>query len=102
MRRKRFLIGMVFALAIIFCSGSALAEPVVDEWRIPYFNIMTGPYAFVGHLIKWVNDETLKEINDAGGVAGRPLVFAYRDTALDPVKTVAEVSKYVTWITWLS
>jgi len=94
-RRKSTMCGLVVAVVFILGASMALAEPVVDAWRIPHFNILTGPYAFVGEEIRWVNDQALKDINAAGGAQGRPIIFEYRDSALDPVKSVAEMTKYV-------
>lgn len=56
---------------------------------------LTGPYAGFGLQIKWAADEAAKEINQSGGIAGRPIVIEYHDTALDPAKAAMEMAKVV-------
>jgi len=58
----------------------------VEGWVIPTFAALTGPYAGVLKEIRWAADEGLKEVNAAGGVAGRPMRFEYYDSASDAAK----------------
>jgi branched-chain amino acid transport system substrate-binding protein len=86
-------IGLV--LSISLGVGSAAAAPVVKEWKVPFLIFLTGPYAGFGKQIKWGVDEAVREINAAGGIAGRPIVIEYHDTGIDPAKAAAEMSKVV-------
>jgi ABC-type branched-subunit amino acid transport system substrate-binding protein len=86
-------IGLI--LTISLGAGSAAAEPVVKEWKIPFLIFLTGPYAGFGKQIKWSVDEAVREINAAGGISGRPIVIEYHDTGIDPAKAAAEMSKVV-------
>jgi branched-chain amino acid transport system substrate-binding protein len=67
----------------------------VKEWKVPFLAFLSGPYAGFGKQIKWAADDAAGEINAAGGVAGKPIVIEYHDTALDPSKAAAEMSKVV-------
>ena len=93
--KKAALCGLAVLMIVSFMAPVALAEPVVSEWKIPCLNVITGPYAGFGKEITWSIDQAIEEINAAGGVLGRPMVVEYYDTALDPVKTSAEMSKVV-------
>jgi len=93
--KKAALCGLAVLMIVSFMIPAALAEPVVSEWKIPCLNIITGPYAAFGKEIGWAIDLAIEEINAAGGVLGRPMVVEYYDTALDPAKTSAEMSKLV-------
>jgi branched-chain amino acid transport system substrate-binding protein len=71
------------------------AEPVVKEWRIQCINVITGPYAFFGEAIAFTMDQAVKDINNAGGIAGKPVAIDYYDEAMDPAKTVTELNKFI-------
>jgi ABC-type branched-subunit amino acid transport system substrate-binding protein len=90
-----FCIVAGFILAFAGISTQANAEPVVKEWKIPFLAFLSGPYAGFGKQIKWAADDAAREINEAGGISGRPIVIEYHDTALDPAKAAAEMSKVV-------
>ena len=93
---RRFILGVLVVLMIVaWAATPLLAEPVVNEWKVPFLAFLTGPYAGFGEQIKWAADDAAKEINEAGGIAGRPIVIRYHDTALDPAKANAEMSKVV-------
>lgn len=89
-----FCLALIIALSF-FPVGPSGAEPVVKEWKIPFLAFLTGPYAGFGLQIKWAADEAAREINQSGGIAGRPIVIEYHDTALDPVKAATEMAKVV-------
>ncbi|MBW2617363.1 MAG: ABC transporter substrate-binding protein [Deltaproteobacteria bacterium] len=96
-RRGRILLCLIGVLVLISLTavGAKAAEPVVDEWRIPAFSIITGPLASAGEQINWAIDYNVRVINESGGMAGRPIVVEYHDTAYDPGRTVSEMSKVV-------
>ena len=91
-----FVCCFTLLLSVFFAiSPATSAEPVVKEWKVPFLAFLTGPYAGFGVQIKWAADEAVKEVNAAGGIAGRPIVLEYHDTASDPAKAAAEMSKVV-------
>ena len=71
------------------------AQPVVQEWEIPFLLFRTGPFAGFSKLIEWGVDKAIQEVNDAGGAQGLPLKVKYYDTGLDPAKAVSEMTKVV-------
>lgn len=66
-----------------------------NEWRIPFLIFLSGPLAGDGAMHKWLTNKVVTEINDAGGIAGKPLVIDYYDTAMDPPKAAACMAKIV-------
>jgi branched-chain amino acid transport system substrate-binding protein len=94
--RKIFVccFGVLLSVSLLTTPATSV-EPVVKEWKVPFLAFLTGPFAGFGLQIKWAADEAAKEINAAGGIAGRPIVIEYYDTALDPAKAAAEMSKVV-------
>jgi branched-chain amino acid transport system substrate-binding protein len=88
------LVSLVLLLAGLTV-GDAWAKPVVAEWEIPFLLFQTGPFAGFTPLIQFGCEEPLREINAAGGAQGIPIKIRYYDTALDPAKAVAEMSKVV-------
>ena len=71
------------------------APPVVDEWHIPTILFLSGAYAHIGEMMKFSQDEGVKDINSTGGIRGKPLVIDWHDSATDAMKAVAEMSKVV-------
>jgi branched-chain amino acid transport system substrate-binding protein len=91
----------LFALALIIpaVSGGALAQQkakvVVKEWHIPTIYFLSGPMAGFAEPHKWLADKLVADINAAGGIAGKPVVLDYCDSALDPTKATACIAKAI-------
>ncbi len=66
---------------------------VVDEWEIPFLNVLTGPIAGIGEYLQWGAERAAEEINQAGGIAGKPVKVLGIDTGMDPNKGVIEMAK---------
>ena len=102
---KRINHGYVFifvaAMIITICLGAPAAfassqqEVVVDEWEIPFLNCLTGPIASIGEYMAWSAHRATKEINEAGGIAGKPVRVIDHDTGVSPEKAVQEMAKIV-------
>ena len=68
-------------------------EVVVDEWVIPFLNVLTGPIAGIGEYLLWGAERAAEEINAAGGVRGVPVRIQAIDTGMDPNKGIVEMGK---------
>jgi ABC-type branched-subunit amino acid transport system substrate-binding protein len=89
---------LAISLAVVGCAGTPSQqeeeeeeeeEPfVVTEWEIPNIGITTGPGAAFGLDAVWGVERAVEEINDAGGIAGAPIVIDLYDTAFDNAKAV--------------
>lgn len=93
-------IALVAVLAIALplgggCAPAAEEGPAVDTWKIPALICITGAFAPVGAEFVFTYDYVEKEINDAGGIQGKPLHITNYDSANDPGKATAEMSKVV-------
>ena len=91
---------LVLTMIMVFLMGSAgIAESqekvVVEEWRIPFFNCLTGPIASIGEYMAWSAHRATSEINAAGGIAGIPIKVIDHDTGVTPEKAVQEMAKVV-------
>ena len=89
------LIAGAFLLAGCQQGGTAKVRVKVKEWDIPFLNCLTGPIASIGEFLEWGAERAAKEINDVGGISGKPVKVIGVDTALDPQKGVAEMSRIV-------
>ena len=80
---------VAFALACL--AGSALAQntPI----RIGVVTPLSGTYAGIGQQVKWGLDLAARQINAAGGVAGRPLELIYEDEEANPAVAVQKAEK---------
>ena len=66
-----------------------------DVWTIPFLNCLTGPIAGIGEYLEWGAERAAEEINDAGGIKGKPVKIVGVDTALDPQKGATEMARLV-------
>ena len=70
-------------------------EVVVDEWEIPFLNVLTGPIASIGEYLQWGAERAASEINQEGGIAGKPVKIGRIDTGMSPEQGTVEMSKLV-------
>lgn len=79
------------ALALACLGGNALAQ--VQPIRIGVVTPLSGTYAGIGQQVKWGLDLAARQINAAGGVAGRPLELVYEDEEANPAVAVQKAEK---------
>lgn len=79
------------ALALAGLTGSALAQ--TQPIRIGVVTPLSGTYAGIGQQVKWGLDLAARQINAAGGVAGRPLELVYEDEEANPAVAVQKAEK---------
>jgi branched-chain amino acid transport system substrate-binding protein len=93
--RMRKILGVV--LLVLLAAGSAFAEGKAEakEWTVPFLNCLTGPIASIGEYLNWGAQRAAYEINQAGGIKGRPVRVIPVDTAMDPQKGSVEMAKIV-------
>ena len=53
--------------------SSGCQQPAPKEWTIPFLNSLTGAIASIGEYLEWGAERAAKEINDAGGIKGKPV-----------------------------
>jgi branched-chain amino acid transport system substrate-binding protein len=84
------LIAAALLLSLVGCQ-----QPAPKEWTIPFLNSLTGAIASIGEYLEWGAERAAKEINDAGGIKGKPVRIVGVDTALDPQKGSTEMARLV-------
>jgi branched-chain amino acid transport system substrate-binding protein len=68
----------------------------VSEWGIPFLNCISGTLAVYGEMFDWGAQRAALEINQAGGIAGKPVKILPVDTSSDdPQKGVVEMAEVV-------
>lgn len=72
-------------------SGVQAADPIVIGFSAP----LTGDHAEYGNNFKRAIDLHVEQINEAGGVAGRPLQIIESDDRSDSAQTTAVAQRYV-------
>jgi len=75
-----------------------LADKLLDKKepiKIGVISVMTGDYAYYGDWEKSGIDLALEEINNQGGIGGRPVEIVREDDQADPVRSVEAVNKLV-------
>lgn len=86
---------IMFTLSVNGYAQPKPGVPVVKEWRIPTLLFLSGPFAGAGMAIKWVIEEVAAEINAGGGIAGKPVVNDFMDSAMDPSKAAACMARAI-------
>lgn len=90
---------LAMAVLLVCLCGSSLGAPqstvVVDQWEIPFLNCLTGPIASIGAYMSWSAHKAADEINQKGGVKGKPIKIVDLDTGLSPEKAVEQMAKIV-------
>jgi branched-chain amino acid transport system substrate-binding protein len=91
---RRTLLAAATALVMApgFMSGAALAQDTIKIGEINHYKRM----AAFAEPYKMGIELALKEINDAGGVLGKPLEFIYRDDQGDPAEAVKIAEELMT------
>jgi len=101
MRKNWFVLLAVLLVLVAFVftgcqqGGAKKVRVKVEQWEIPFLNSLTGPIASIGEFLHWGAERAAKEINEAGGISGKPVKVIGVDTALDPQKGVVEMGKIV-------
>jgi branched-chain amino acid transport system substrate-binding protein len=79
------------ALVLASLATAALAQ--TQAIRIGVVTPLSGTYAGIGQQVKWGLDLAARQINAAGGVAGRPLELVYEDEEANPAVAVQKAEK---------
>jgi branched-chain amino acid transport system substrate-binding protein len=89
MRFRHLLMTAALGVAVGF--GAEAADPIVIGFSAP----LTGDHAEYGNNFKRAIDLHVEQINEAGGVAGRPLQIVESDDRSDSAQTTAVAQRYV-------
>ena len=76
---------------------TATSEPAVavSEWKVPFISQLTGEFAAFFAQGEFSANYAVKQINDAGGVRGKPLVLEWMDEGPNPTTATPIVSKAI-------
>src|SRR6202035_2732802 len=101
MNRRRFMSNFAFAsTALATGAGSWVIRPdwanaASDPIKVGIATDLTGPIGYAGNADANVAKMVIKEINDAGGLLGRPLELFIEDTASNESVAVGNVRKLI-------
>ena len=89
------LLGVLLVVALLPIAMAGAQQNAPKEWTVPFLNSLTGAIASIGEYLEWGAERAAKEINDAGGIKGKPVKVVGVDTALDPQKGSTEMARLV-------
>lgn len=92
---RRNLLSAAVAGVVMGLAPAAFAQQLPQVIKIGSVQPLTGSSAAGGALGKAVVDMTVKEINAAGGIAGRKVEVVYGDDGTDPARAVAESKRLI-------
>jgi len=91
-----FLKTILLLLLIMMISLSVIAfQDEQKVWKIDFLNSLTGPIASIGSYMSWSAQRAAQEINESGGINGKPLIVLEHDTGDSPEKAISEMAKIV-------
>jgi len=76
-------------------SSAGNSDVAVSEWKFPFITQLTGEFGAFFEQGVFSAKYALKEINDAGGVRGKPLVLDFMDEGPNPTTALPIVSKAI-------
>jgi len=74
-------------------ASSAYAQETI---KIGVLTPLSGTYAGIGQQVRWGIDQSVEEINTAGGIAGRQIELVYEDSEANPAVAVTKAEKLFT------
>lgn len=86
---------LLLVILIAATIGTSGQDVMVDEWKIPFLNSVTGPIASIGEYMSWSANRAAEEINASGGVRGKPIKIDVIDTGVSKDKAMEEMAKLV-------
>lgn len=87
---RKTILSTSVAAAMLFCAG---VQAQNDPIKIGVVTPLSGTYAGIGQQVKWGLDLATKEINAAGGIAGRKVELIYEDEEANPAVAVQKAEK---------
>ena len=95
MEKKLMAVGVLATMLFAASLGLAQEKVLVTEWQIPFLNALTGPIASHGSMYQWSANKAASDINQTGGIAGKPVRVIGIDTSNDPQKGTVEMARIV-------
>lgn len=99
--RTRWVVAILLMMTLA-CTTAGCAKPAADSdtttaepVKVGAILSLTGTYAGLGASEKNALELEVKRINDAGGIAGRPIELVIEDDATDEAKAVAAAAKLI-------
>lgn len=86
---------LVYLFLAIFSFSVIASDQKEGIWEIDFLNSLTGPVASIGNYMSWSAQRAAREINGAGGIAGKPVVVIEHDTGDSPEKAINQMAKIV-------
>lgn len=89
---KTFLIILFIAM---FAISAVCSQENNDVWKIDFLNSLTGSVASIGNYMSWSAQRAAQEINESGGINGKPVIVLEHDTGDSPEKAISEMAKII-------
>jgi len=89
MRKQILLGGSALACTLAFVAHGQAADPI----KVGVVTPLSGTYAQIGKQVRWGAELAVKEINAAGGVAGRKFELLFEDEEANPPVAVRKAEK---------
>ena len=95
MKKSRIWIALVIVAAVVIAVVATRRAGSSGEIRIGAVLPLTGSAAVWGENAKMGLEIALDELNQAGGIAGRPIKVLFEDSESDPAKAVSSLQKLI-------
>jgi branched-chain amino acid transport system substrate-binding protein len=86
---------LAIILAVALVAALMVAAPAAEPIKLGAFFALSGPNAPIGTPTKLVAEMVVGQINQAGGINGRPIELVMGDTESDPAKAATIAKKFI-------
>ncbi len=95
-RRMLFLLGTIMLSSVAFSAGVRAEDGVTDDTiTIGGLGALTGPGYLYGKIVMDGAEAVYREVNEAGGIAGRKIVYVRQDDRCEPAAAIAAAKKLI-------
>ncbi len=95
MKRTRFRMLWAMAVGLFLCLWGWTPVQAASPIKVGFVYIMSGPFATYGQFAKQGAELAISEINDSGGILGRPVQAFFEDSTGKPAVAVRAIRKLV-------
>ena len=86
---------LILLLIALFPFSAIASQDGSLAWKVDFLNSLTGSVASIGNYMSWSAQRAAQEINESGGINGKPLIVLEHDTGDLPEKAISEMAKIV-------
>jgi branched-chain amino acid transport system substrate-binding protein len=86
---------LIVFLIEMFAISAVCSQENSNVWKIDFLNSLSGSIASIGNYMSWSAQRAAQEINESGGINGKPIIVLEHDTGDSQEKAISEMAKII-------